>query len=119
MPFFLPSLISTFTLPSVAILPAFLAAAAIPFSRRYSTAASTSLLFSSSAFLQSITPAPVRSRSSLISFIFAIYIPPYSVEKGVSKKGVLLTTPFLFNPLHHPVLLQALRPHLAHFLPYL
>ena len=46
--------------------PAFLAASARPFLRRYSIAFSMSPPVSTSAFLQSIMPAPVRSRRSLI-----------------------------------------------------
>ena len=46
--------------------PAFLAADASPFLRRYSIAFSMSPPLSVSAFLQSAMPAPVRSRRSLI-----------------------------------------------------
>src|SRR5688572_27383414 len=46
--------------------PAFLAALARPLVRRYSIALSMSALVSTSAFLQSLMPAPVRSRRSLI-----------------------------------------------------
>src|SRR5947209_11052282 len=45
--------------------PAFLAAAARPFLRSESTAVSMFPFASCKAFLQSIIPAPVRSRSSL------------------------------------------------------
>ena len=51
--------------PSAATLPAFLAALAAPLLRMFSIASSISALASTSAFLQSIIPAPVRSRSSL------------------------------------------------------
>src|SRR5690606_8737112 len=51
--------------PSAATRPAFLAAAARPLVRSQSIDASMSPLFSASAFLQSIMPAPVRSRGSL------------------------------------------------------
>src|SRR5580704_7105844 len=51
--------------PSAATRPAFLAALASPFLRRWSTAFSMSPSVSASADLQSIMPAPVRSRSSL------------------------------------------------------
>ena len=51
--------------PSPATRPAFLAAAARPFLRSQSIAASRSPPVSASAFLQSIMPAPVCSRSSL------------------------------------------------------
>mmetsp|Transcript_24253 Transcript_24253/g.47499 ORF Transcript_24253/g.47499 Transcript_24253/m.47499 type:complete len:222 (+) Transcript_24253:458-1123(+) len=50
------------TRPSAAVRPAFLAAPAIPFFLRKSSAAWTSLLDSARAFLQSIIPAPVLSR---------------------------------------------------------
>ena len=49
--------------PSLASREAFLAAEAAPFLRRLSTAASRSPLVSVSAFLQSISPAPVISLS--------------------------------------------------------
>ena len=55
-------------MPSVASRPPSFAAPAMPFSRRQVTAASTSPLVSWSAFLQSIMPAPVRSRRALTSF---------------------------------------------------
>ena len=53
-----PSII-TFAKPSAAILSAFLAALAIPFSLNQLIAASMSPLHSVNAFLQSIIPAPV------------------------------------------------------------
>ena len=53
--------------PSAAPRPARFAAAAKPFLRSQSTAASTSPLLSVSAFLQSIMPAPVLSRRSFTS----------------------------------------------------
>jgi hypothetical protein len=56
---------ATPTRPSAAVRPAFLAAAARPLARSQSIAASMSPWVSPSAFLQSIMPAPVRSRSSL------------------------------------------------------
>ena len=55
---------ATPTRPSAAVRPAFLAAAARPLVRSQSIAASMSPWVSPSAFLQSIMPAPVRSRSS-------------------------------------------------------
>mmetsp|Transcript_18954 Transcript_18954/g.45692 ORF Transcript_18954/g.45692 Transcript_18954/m.45692 type:complete len:202 (+) Transcript_18954:760-1365(+) len=55
----------TTTRPSDALRPARLAAAASPFFLRMSRAASMSPSVSVSAFLQSIMPAPVFSRSSL------------------------------------------------------
>src|SRR3954452_24521694 len=54
--------------PSVASRPASLAAPAMPFSRSHVTAESTSPPVSVRAFLQSIIPAPVRSRRALTSF---------------------------------------------------
>src|SRR5690606_14747157 len=59
----LPSVAIT-TRPSAATRPDFFSALAWPAFRRYSTAASMSPPVSASAFLQSIMPAPVRSRSS-------------------------------------------------------
>ena len=61
---FLSSETSVATIPSAAILDAFLAAAARPFSLRNSTALSISPSTSFSAFLQSIMPAPVISLNS-------------------------------------------------------
>ena len=58
-------LVVTPTSPSAAVRPAFFAALARPLVRSQSTAVSMSPLFSASAFLQSIMPAPVRSRRSL------------------------------------------------------
>src|SRR6185369_6924439 len=55
---------ATPTRPSDAVRPAFLAAADRPLARSQSMAASMSPLVSASAFLQSIMPALVRSRSS-------------------------------------------------------
>src|SRR5262245_28462297 len=60
------------TTPSRAVRPARLAAAARPFFLRYSTAACTSSLLAASASLQSMTPAPVRSRNSLTCWAVAI-----------------------------------------------
>ena len=51
--------------PSDAVLPDFLAAFARPFVLSQSIEDSMSPLFSFKAFLQSIIPAPVLSRSSL------------------------------------------------------
>ena len=53
------------TVPSLVARPAFLATAARPRVRRTSTAFSKSASASTSAFLHSIMPAPVISRSSL------------------------------------------------------
>src|SRR3954463_16815238 len=53
--------------PSDAVRPPRFAACAWPFTRRISIAFSTSPSASTSAFLQSIIPAPVRSRSSFTS----------------------------------------------------
>src|SRR5271169_4154870 len=70
---------TTPTRPSAAMRPLFLAALASPFLRSQSTAASISPPVSVSAFLQSIMPAPVRSRSSFTSAaeIVAIVIPRF------------------------------------------
>ena len=64
------------TRPSAAVLPAFFAAFARPFSLRYSIALSMSASTSTSAFLQSIMPAPVLSRSSftIAAVTFAIFL---------------------------------------------
>src|SRR4051794_35629711 len=79
--------------------PAFLAAAARPFLRRYSEALSTSASHSVSAFLQSDMPAPVRSRSSLIiaavtSAILTLLIiwPGHVVESRQSRSRSAVAT---------------------------
>ncbi len=61
-----------FVKPSAAILAPFLAALAIPFSLKYITACSISPLVSSSAFLQSSIPAPVKSLNSFTCFAVII-----------------------------------------------
>src|SRR5688500_6931607 len=61
----LPPFWATAMRPSAAMRLAFLSALARPDLRSHSAAASMSPLFSVSAFLHSIMPAPVRSRSSL------------------------------------------------------
>jgi ribosome recycling factor len=64
------------TIPSAAILPDFFAAAARPFSLKYSTALSISPLVSTRAFLQSIIPAPTFSLSCFTISAVIIKIPP-------------------------------------------
>mmetsp|Transcript_42101 Transcript_42101/g.89581 ORF Transcript_42101/g.89581 Transcript_42101/m.89581 type:complete len:220 (-) Transcript_42101:120-779(-) len=61
-----PPEVATAILPSAAMRDAFLSALARPFFRSSSAAASTSPSNSVRTFLQSIMPAPVASRSSLI-----------------------------------------------------
>ncbi|MPM24889.1 hypothetical protein SDC9_71377 [bioreactor metagenome] len=75
-PNFISSEMYVVTIPSAAILPAFLAAAASPFSLNTSIALSMSPLVSLRAFLQSIIPAPVLSLSSLTIPAVIIFIPP-------------------------------------------
>src|SRR6185369_6169814 len=67
---------TTPTSPSAAVRPAFFAAAERPLARSQSIAASISPSVSERAFLQSIMPAPVRSRSSftLAAVISAIFV---------------------------------------------
>src|SRR5436190_5815431 len=68
-------------MPSLAVRPAFLAAAASPFLRSVSRAFSTSPPLSARADLQSIIPAPVSSRSlRTISAEISIAVPR-SLEK--------------------------------------
>ncbi len=79
---------ATPTRPSAAVRPAFLAAAARPLARSQSIEASISPLFSASAFLQSIMPAPVRSRSSfteaaVISAMCNSSKPPSRLREGL------------------------------------
>src|SRR5690606_37112015 len=80
-----PSVVTP-TRPSAATRPAFLAAAARPLVRSQSIDASMSPFVSASAFLQSIMPAPVRSRSSLTraAVISAMAI---SFQKGGPETG--------------------------------
>ena len=85
--FFPSSETAVLTRPMAAILPAFFAAFDRPFSLRISTAFSRSASASTRAFLQSIMPAPVISRSSFTSF---------------AVTSAMITCP--------PLLLQPLRP---------
>ncbi len=83
------------TAPSAAIRPAFLAACASPFSRSQSMALSMSPSDSTSAFLQSIMPALVRSRSSLtraavifaIRFILQIFFDVETGLRGITPRS--------------------------------
>src|SRR5947199_10005799 len=61
-------------IPSLAVRPARFSALAAPVFRKYSTALSRLPPVSSSAFLQSIMPAPVRSRSSFTSLGLTIVV---------------------------------------------
>ena len=63
--------------PSAAVRPDFLSALAMPLARSQSIAASMSPLVSARAFLQSIMPAPVFSRSSftIAAVIVLIFLP--------------------------------------------
>ena len=71
----LSSFTTTVQRPSAAILPAFFSAFACPFFLKYSTASSMLPSVSPNAFLQSIIPAPVNSRSSFtIAAVIAIFI---------------------------------------------
>src|SRR5690606_36579878 len=73
---------ATPTRPSAAVRPAFLSAFAIPLARSQSTAASISPLVSASAALQSIMPAPVRSRSSLTRDAEMLMMSPFMKAKA-------------------------------------
>src|SRR5690349_2609530 len=84
---------TTPTRPSAAVRPAFLAAADRPLARSQSIAASISPLVSASAFLQSIIPAPVRSRSSftdaaVISAISRSLCMEFGGTRLVPKMGI-------------------------------
>src|ERR687891_572922 len=74
-------------MPSVVVRPARLPACAIPRSRRSVRAASRSPSVSTSARLQSIIPAPVRSRSSLTSAagISVTGTPPRPRERATPR----------------------------------
>jgi hypothetical protein len=74
---------------------AFFAALANPFLRSQSTAASISPLVSTSAFLQSIIPAPVFSRSSFTNceLMFVMFANPLSTDAHLP-----LTTPYRRGP---------------------
>src|SRR3954454_21952684 len=84
---------ATPTRPSAAVRPAFFAAAASPLARSQSIAGSISPLVSASAFLQSIIPAPVRSRSSLtlaavISAMSLFLYSPLPLGGGAGRGGL-------------------------------
>ena len=69
---------------------AFLSADAIPFLRNHAVASSTLLLFCASAFLQSIIPQPVESRSC---FTVAAEMPPAAAAAGFfSSTGAAAAT---------------------------
>ena len=71
----LSSFTTTVQRPSAAILLAFFSAFACPFFLKYSTASSIFPSVSPKAFLQSIIPAPVNSRSSFtIAAVIAIFV---------------------------------------------
>src|SRR5512135_1424004 len=72
-------------MPSAAMRSAFLAEAARPFLRSHSMAASISPLFSSRAFLQSIMPRPVFSRSAFTSLAVNA-MGSLLVQSGYSEK---------------------------------
>ena len=81
-----PSKILVNTVPSLAVLSARFAATAAPFLRKISIATSKTPLDSSSAFLQSIIPAPVLSLNSFTCCaLTAIKLIPcyYYVNKSI------------------------------------
>ena len=76
-PTFASSVMYAATAPSAAMRLAFFSALEMPFSRSQSMAAFASPFVAVSAFLQSIMPAPVFSRSSFtIAAVIAIVFPP-------------------------------------------
>src|ERR671915_378459 len=76
-------------MPSLVALPVLLAASARPRSRRIRFAASRSPLLSWSAFLQSIIPAPVVSRSALTSLALTSAICSFSIlVRGLGPCGL-------------------------------
>src|SRR5688572_4672183 len=84
---------STTTTPSAATREAFLSALASPALRMFSAAASRSPLVSTSAFLHSIMPAPVRSRSCLTaSAVIVITFPLVSRGHGSAAARATTTT---------------------------
>src|SRR4030043_75467 len=83
-------------MPSDATRPIFFWAPARPFSRSIRTAFSTSPCDSSSAFLESMIPAPVASRSSLTCLAVISISPPKVI---VNKVITLLISDFFFLPL--------------------
>src|SRR5215467_2597451 len=96
--------------PSAAIRVAFFWAEANPFFRRMTIACSMSALDSTSAFLQSIIPAPVFSRSSFTCFaLISMTVPFHSIRQKNShkkaqkhKKAFCEFVPFCgFDLLHH------------------
>src|SRR6185369_4745950 len=100
-PLFPSAAMTAATRPSVAALPAFLAAAARPFLRRVSTAFSISPPVSSSAFLQSSMPAPVLLRSSLTCA--AVIATLSSHVTAVSKLHLLIFFIRQTRPQLHPL----------------
>jgi hypothetical protein len=80
-----PSVAATAS-PSAAVRPAFLAALASPLARSQSTAASMSPSVSVSAFLASIMPAPVWSRSCFtIAAEMAIGLSPWMRREAADR----------------------------------
>ena len=79
--------------PSAAVRPAFLSALARPVLRMCSIAASMSPSHSTSAFLHSIMPAPVRSRRS-----FTIAAVIAMSERPLSKSSNLCAPPLTEEP---------------------
>src|SRR5690606_31272325 len=95
----LPSAWAAVTRPSAATRLAFLSALARPCLRSHSAAALTSPLFSVSAFLHSIMPAPVRSRSSLTwdAVIWAMGVPLAGAGRGYALSWRGRVTPDLLG----------------------
>ena len=106
------AVVSSFTTtvqrPSAAILLAFFSALACPFFLKNSTASSMFPLVSFNAFLQSIIPAPVISRSS---FTIAAVIAIFQSSKFIfyDIKGTLTCVPFVLSQMTN--LMLPLLPH--------
>src|SRR5690606_9878903 len=80
----------TATTPSAAVRSAFLAAFKPETLRRFSIASSMSPLASFSAFLHSIMPRPVRSRSSftIVAETAVMVLSSVSIQFGFEKGGI-------------------------------
>src|SRR5680860_8311 len=101
---YLPTLMHIRVNQSLAERPDFLSAVAIPLVRRSFSAVSPSPPASSSAFLQSIMPAPVLSRSSFTSLALILISTPVSVTLLRRPQHLLLPrpSPWTLPPLSIP-----------------
>ena len=114
-PAVLSSLVQANATPSAAILPAFLVAAARPFSLKRSIAFSILPSASVSAFLQSIIPQPVFSLKAATSFAVnaAIFISSNFIKSLLFlllRKGFNGLNPFSLSLIQPPLLRRSRSP---------